>query len=76
MSAAARQKAAAHGYERFLGDWIRVLESALENSSGERLFMKLTVKLLAGDFGGEHAFGGVADLVLGEMPRPFGHQLR
>ena len=36
--------------------------------------MELAVKLLAGDLGGEQAFGGVGDLILGEMPRPFGHQ--
>src|SRR3546814_12494598 len=32
--------------------------------------------LFARDLGREHAFGRVTDLVLGEMPRPLGHQLR
>src|SRR3546814_1430632 len=41
-----------------------------------QFLVELAIELLACDFGREHAFGRVADLVLGEMPRTLGHQLR
>ena len=36
--------------------------------------VQLEVELLAGQFGRDHAVGGVGQLVVGEMPRSFGHR--
>src|SRR3989344_5619384 len=41
-----------------------------------QFLMELAIQLLAGDFGGEHPFGGVADFILREMPRSLRHQGR
>ena len=38
--------------------------------------MELEVELLAGHLGRDHPVGGVGDLVLREVPRPFGHRAR
>ena len=41
-----------------------------------QLGVELEVELLAGQLGGDHAVGGVGDLVLGEMPRALRASLR
>ena len=45
----------------------------LDRAGIRQLGMELEVELLARHLGGEHPVGGVGDLVLGEMPRPFRH---
>ena len=48
----------------------------LDRARIRQLGVELEIELLARHLGGEHAVGGVGDLVLGEVPRPLGHALR